>query len=589
MTHGLFIAYHTKLLVDDTLFPNSFIKRSTESTSCHIEQITSSKFLNDKCLIDTGQHIFVIEGVILNSSELFVQYHCTSLSELIPTLYATIGETFFHVLRGSFCGAFYDKQKDLLAVFNDQVGDRLLFYNTQPQNTEGYLFYSDLYLLAKHLSQQQPLSYNTSFLMQMLTYGYSPICSTIYEGIQRIAPGQYIRIEKGNITPVTYHRFTNCPNTLGEAENIAELDRLFRQAVKRALDKNEEYGYTNYLPLSAGLDSRLTCCVAHTLTNRPLHHITYSQTNYYDELIPKEIARYWHNTMHFTSLDGGNYLQQLDRVVRMTQGLVQYSGAAQALLSMDNLTGTDVGVVLTGMLGDIIINSGYTRQNPAQKYKIGEGACVPKHIDKLKNILPEDFLTRYSNRELYYIYVRGFQCANLGSPIIQQFYGESYSPFYDVDFLTFAYSIPLAMRWNYGIYDKWIQQCYPDMGQWLHNGKYKIGKRPHLISICGRVMELSDIPKRILWKLLKELHIHNFYQEKKGASMNPEDDWMENNPALRQFITGYINQNMHLFNTLPPFIRNIAQEMIHGTAMEKILLLTALSTLRQYPLSFPKE
>ncbi len=588
MTHGLFIAYHTKLLVNDTLFSNSFVKRSAEYALCHIEQITTSKFLQDKCLIDTGQHTFVIEGVVLNSLELFARYHCSTLSELVPKLYTTIGETFFHVLRGSFCGAFYDKPKDLLIVFNDQVGDHLLFYNTQPLNTGGFLFYSDLYLLAKHLSQQQPLAYDSFFLMQMLTYGYSPICNTIYKGIQRIAPGQYIRIEKGIVTQVTYHRFTNCLNTLGETENIAELDRLFRQAVKRALDKNEEYGYTNYLPLSAGLDSRMTCCVAHTLTNRPLHHITYSQTNYYDELIPKEIARYWHNTMHFTSLDGGDYLQQLDRVVRMTQGLIQYSGAAQALLSMDSLLQTDIGIVLTGMLGDIVINSGYTRNHPSQKYKIGEGACVPKHINKLKNILPKDFLTRYPNRELYYIYVRGFQCANLGSPIIQQFYGESYSPFYDVDFLTFAYSIPLEMRWNYGIYDKWIQQCYPDMVQWLHNGKYKIGERPHLISICGRVMEVSDIPKRILWKLFKELNIHNFYQEKTGASMNPEDDWMENNPALRQFITDYINQNIHLFNVFP-FIRDIAQEMTQGTATEKILLLTTLSTLLQYPLSFQKE
>ncbi len=589
MTHGLFIAYRTELLVDDTLFPSTYIKRSAESISCHIKQITTPKFHNDKLLTNNGQYIFTLEGVILNSQELLTKYHCATLSELLPTLYTEMGESFFQILRGSFCGAFYDKTKDLLVVFNDQIGDHLIFYNTQALPDGGYIFFSDLRLLAEVINTKQALTYNTSFILQLLTYGYSPICNTVYSSIQRIAPGQYIRIEQGQCTQIVYHRFNNYPNHFSEKENIAELDRLFQQAVKRALDKNETYGYTNYLPLSAGLDSRMTCCVAKKMTNKPLHYITYSQTNYYDELIPKQIAQYWHNPIHFTPLDGGNYLQQLDKVVRMTQGLVQYSGAAQVLFSMESILCNDnVGIVLTGMLGDIIINTCYTLNDPTQRYKIGDGACVPKHIYKLKDALPKDFLTIYPNRELYYIYVRGFQCANLGSPIIQQFFGGSYSPFYDVDFLTFVYSIPLKMRWNYGIYDKWILQYYPDMAQWLHNGRYKIGKRPQKITICGRLLEISEIPKRILWKLLKELHIYDFYREKKGTSMNPEDDWMKNNPALHQFITDYISQNIHLLDSFP-FIRDMAQKMTQGTAIEKILLLTILSTLRQYPLSFKKE
>ena len=65
-------------------------------------------------------------------------------------------------------------------------------------------------------------------------------------------------------------------------QNIECIDAAFRKAVERAIRKNEEYGYSHFLPLSAGLDSRMTNRIAHGLAKTPIYNITYSQTGFFD-------------------------------------------------------------------------------------------------------------------------------------------------------------------------------------------------------------------------------------------------------------------------------------------------------------------
>ncbi|MGN1240139.1 MAG: asparagine synthase-related protein [Paludibacteraceae bacterium] len=580
MMHGVFGTYHTHIISYsfDALQTN-LMHREMDTPNCHLWHYTLPKFENDKVFVNTDECIFITEGVILNDKELLEQYHHTSLVSLIPHLYQSLGETFFRVFRGSFCGVVYDIKQDLLLVYNDHIGDHLIFY-AEAEN--GFCFSSDLQVLSNALRQIKPLQHNKGFMYSLLTYGYSPLCETIYEGIWRIPAGKYLRITPNAHQLLTFHRFKNLPNTLSEQENIEHMDSLFRNAVQRVIDKNKQYHFTNYLPLSAGLDSRMTNCVAHHLSHEPIHNVTYSQSDYYDELIPKQLADYWGNEMHFRALDGGNYLDNLDETVALTQGLVQYSGASQVLDSFARLPKEQIGIVMTGMLGDIIFGTAFTELNYNQSYALGCGAYSQYHIDRLQNYIPSDFWKEYPNREIYYLYVRGCYCANLGSPLILQSLGESYSPFYDVDVLEFALSIPLKWRWDYHIYDKWILEKYPDMAQWKHNGNYTIGKRPKQVSLCGRSMERKDIPKRLTWYILKKMHIHDYYKEQVGASMNPEDFWFENNPYLQNFANTYFAENMPLLAP-EPLLEADVRDLIHKNASQKMQSLTLLATLKHFP------
>lgn len=485
------------------------------------------------------------------------------------------GETvFWATWRGSFYGVLRDEKNDTTILFNDHIGSKMLFY---AQTQKGLQWDTDLYAFARSIKAEAD---NENFLWQMLIYGYSPIGETIFKAIRRLLAGEYIYACGNKMEKRIYHRFDNTPNHLSIEANIERLDAAFRKAVTRAIRKNEECGYTHFLPLSAGLDSRMTNRVAHEIAATPIHNITYSQTGFYDETTPRELAKYWHNEMHFTPLDGGECLKNLDEVSRITSGLVHYSGASETLFGLPEEAKEKGGVFMTGMVGDIIVGTAYTARNSAQPYHVGEGAMLRGYADQLREVLPADYTQLYPNRELFYLYVRGFNCANLGSPLIHQQYGESYSPFCDVDVLEAAYSAPLEQRWGNKLYDQWILTKYPDIAQWLHNGKERIGRRSRTVSLFGRKMPIKDLPKRLFWYICKHLHIHDFYQETEGKTMTPEDTWFAQNESLREWAEKYIQANIALLDAFPE-VQKMALQLSRGNATERMQVLSLLACLRQ--------
>jgi asparagine synthase (glutamine-hydrolysing) len=485
------------------------------------------------------------------------------------------GETaFWNTWRGSFFGVLYDEKNGISLLFNDHIGSKMLFYT---QTEKGLVWDTNLYALAHSIGAKTD---NENYLWQMLIYGYSPIGETVFKQICRLQAGEYIYARGKKIEKRIYHRFDNTPNNLSIEENIERIDTAFRKAIERVIRRNEESGYTHYIALSAGLDSRMVNRVAHEITKTPIHNITYSQTGFYDEKTPKELAEYWHNEMHFTPLDGGECLMNLDEVSRITSGLLHYSGASETLYGLPEEAKKNAGIFLTGTVGDYIGGTDYTKPQNDIPYHRGEEAILHGYDSLLRQVLPADFEQLYSDREIFCYYVKSFNCVNLGSPLIQQAFGESYSPFCDVDFLEVMLSTPIQQRWNYNLYDKWIITKYPDMARWKHNGIYTIGHRPKRISLFGRAIILSDVPKRMVWFILKKLHIHDFYKQTEGKSMTPEDTWFTQNEALRLWADKYMETNMALLNDFPA-VQQKAKQFSQGNATERMQVLSLLACLRQ--------
>ena len=576
--HGIFGTYHTDYVLDFVSISKKLEKKSIELPLCKLYQHTLPKFLNDKVFYTCNKCVYILEGVILNSDQLMQTYRCKTMNDLITKMHHASGDSFFSQFRGSFCGAIYDIELDQLILYTDQIGSKNVFYSKEEN---GYVFASELKVLSDSIAKHRTLTYDEGFMYSILLYGFSPIYHTIYDGILRIPAGSYLRIKGHDLDIVRYHRFHNAPNSLSQQENIDKLDELYSQAIHRVLEKNRAYHYTNYLPLSAGLDSRMTNCVARTLTDAPICNITYSQTGYYDDIVPKQLAAYWGNKHFFQPLDGGDCLKELDTIVAMTEGLLHYSGAAESWQSFRHVNTSDVGVVLTGINGDQILNISSALQDYNTKYELGEGALIPKHLDKIEPFFPISFWKEYENKEIFYLYVRAFMFSILGSPLVQQNIGETYSPFSDVDLVEFICSIPLKYRRNYYIYDQWVIQKYPEMLKWKHNGIYTIGSRSRVIKLCGREIALKDLAKRICWKISKELHIYDFYRLREGQSMNPEDSWFEKNESLKQFANDYYKENIYRLNNYPN-IKDIASEFFKGDATEKMQVLTLLAIMKRF-------
>lgn len=554
--HGFFGSYGETVNFDLSSFDLNYIGRDYVSAPLCVHQRTHRKFIKDKVWHDTEEFCYAIEGIIFGPT--------TNLAQL----YKQYNETFPNVLRGSFSGFFYDKKKDLFLLFNDHIGDKMLFYF---EDEHGVAFASDWPILYHSLGDRCPTNINEHFCWSMLTYGYSPVYETPITAIHRLGAGEYICISNQQCRRKHYHHFSNKETTLTKQECLSRMDKLFRQAVQRVLDKNAQYGYSNYLSLSAGLDSRMSVCVTRSLNAESLHTVTYSQSGYYDQNIPEEIAKQWHCEPLFTALDGGDHLRAINQSVSLSQGLVNYSGPAQVIKGWRHVK-NDIGAVLTGMLGDIIINSRFASNQP---YYIGSGATSTRYLSQLR-----DLTFPYENEELYYLYVRGFNCANIGTLSVLQQKTETYSPFYDTDLLEFCLSIPKHWRHNYQLYDEWILSCYPQAAQWLHNGQRKIGQHPKKIVLFGRSIPLVDVPKRCFWYLCKHLRIHDFYRQEIGSSMNPEDSWLATNIQLKKTLDDYFASHLSILSSYPALLNASRDLYERGTAMEKFNVLTLLSALQ---------
>lgn len=559
--HGFFGSYSNSYEWDLSAFTiEQYIIRKYNEARLHLIQATLPKFIDDKYFYSEDGCFLAIEGV------LFV---ADAPSQAIKK-YKKGEIEFWKEWRGSFAGIFYDAREDILLIFNDHIGSKMLFY---AQEGKDILFASDLSILTNALSKKHARLLNESFAWHMLTFGYSPTAETPVSGVKRILAGQYIYICKNNLQVQTYHRFHNTKNKLSVTDNIRQTNALFEQAVQRVLDKNDQYSLRHVAALSAGLDSRMSVCVAREKTNAPIDVVTYSQTGYYDEIIPKDISNAWNCKMYFHPLDGGDYLCKVDDVNQITGSIICYAGAAQVLAGFDKILNKGTGVVLTGMIGDIVISCPWEKTGAPYS---GLGAISTNFLKYIQTST-QDLTRLFPTQELYYLYVRGFNCADLGSPLILQMTGESYSPFYDVDLLQFCMSIPQEQRYNHRLYDQWILTYHPQAANWPHNGTRQIGQHPIMCHVIGRDIPLKDVPKRLFWYVCKKLHIHNYYEEHADGSMNPMDDWYQYNPTLRKELDDYFATHISFLTSKK--LQHAASELYQkGTMMEKVLVLTLLSS-----------
>lgn len=528
--HGFFGSYKAKVTWDLSSFDDkSFVKRTHSEGDFHLTQVTLPKFLNDKYFAEIDDCFLATEGVLFEADK----------PEEAIAQYRNGETTFWNSWRGSFAGVLYDSKTDTLLVFNDHIGSKMLFWY---QKDKEFYLSSDLFELA-HTAGLSRMS--TSFMHRILAFGYSNNDATIVEGIHRLGAGQMLTCQNGNVEVKQYYSFDNTPTHFNEQETLDETDRCFRQAIKRIIDKNEEYGLKQFYPLSGGLDSRMVQIVMRQLTSRPITNFTYSQTGHYDHLLPEKIADFLGNEWLFLPLDGGNYLTQIDAITQATQGLVNYNGPSEIYYCSTQFDWRDVGVVATGVNGDNIFS------------------------------VETDYV-----HEIGRLYSLSFAGNGLGSPLVLQQHTETYSPFCDVDVLNYVLHIPLSKRWNYHFYDKWILRYYPDATQWDHKGE-QIGHRRIVLPIMGRNIPLLDIPKRITFAILKRLHIYNGYQMEMGVSMNPYDSWMRSNPNLRKALYSYYEKNKHLLTPYPSIQEKARIIMREGRVYDQCAVLTILSAIRQ--------
>nr|WP_321353565.1 asparagine synthase-related protein [uncultured Draconibacterium sp.] len=526
------------------------------------------KFDADNFVIENHLYEILIKGVSFN----FTTLDATTNFRLFVNEYQQKGIEYLNSLRGSLCGSIYDKIKKEYIVFTNHIGDQKLYY---AETANSIYIGSDLFELASSLRKESvKLNLNLNAAYSLLSFGYLIDNATLVSEIKRIPAGHYLYIDQnGNSQLLKYFELNNQPDSVSNDDDLVdELDNLFKKAVKREFEKDILYGFKHFSSISGGLDCRMTNWVAKKLGYNNVTTYTFSQYGYLDMSIAHEIAAYLGYEWIFKSLDPGDYLTNIDEMVRLTNAQITYSGSAHAQSMIKLLNLTDFGIIHSGQLGDVTIGT----YSPLHAYRPASASNVKamsrRFVDKV-----EVNWADYKNQELATYEIRGFNGILTGNFIFQP-YTEVASPFLDIDFLNFCFSIPAEKRAYHQIYKKWILKKYPQAAQFKWESiDAKIDEK--ILHIRGKAVPFSKLARfiynGIFYRLGKPVDgTHSAF------NMNPFDYWYKTNNNLSKIFNNHFNDNIHLVqdNELQRDCELLFQQ---GAVIEKMQVLTLLSAIKQ--------
>ncbi|MCI1779357.1 MAG: hypothetical protein LKI53_05300 [Bacteroidales bacterium] len=531
-----------------------------------------NKFEGDNVDYNNSEYFVMFCGVSLNKKDLLCKYGLDkdSWSRYFINSYEKEGETFFYEIKGTFCGAFYDKVQKKWILFSDHIGSKAVYY----AEYKDYYFISNNYVdLMKYMREKgSSFTLNEFSAYLLLTYGYTFEELTITNEIKRIMIGKYVVIENSRLLMKDFYKLKENHIKIEENDAIKEIDKRFRHALKQAFEKDNEYGYKHVANLSGGLDSRMTVWVAHEIGYTNQLNITFSQSGYLDEKIARAIAVDLKHEWIFKALDNGSFLTDVDNVTKITGGNVLYYGLAHGLSLYKYLNWKNLGILHSGQLGDVILSSSFSSDNDDEnKNRLGLGAYSTALLDRVSDY---EFRGDYGNLDIFKIFIRGFYGANQGLKDIMRF-TETYSPFYDIDFMDFVLSLPVKMRYNHYIYKKWILKEYPQAASYIWEKEKVPVNYPFWINLGGRKLPLKEIPV----KILSRLGISKYGANNKN-NMNPLDYWYRTNNDLTFFLDTYFNDNIGLLSAYPELKHDCENLYFNHTATEKNQVISLLSACK---------
>lgn len=206
--------------------------------------------------------VLVFNGEIYNYRQLRTElsqaghhFRTQGDSEVLLHGYEEWGEKLPEHLRGMFAFAIWDEKEGRLFAARDPFGIKPFYYTLQ----DGcFVFASEIKGILPHPAYQKKL--NLEALEQYLSFQYSALDQTFFEGIWQLRPGHFLKYEKnGKVSLQQYFVPTLQPekeeteNRKGEDAWTDELDRVIKDSVKAHMAADVEVGSF----LSGGVDSSL--------------------------------------------------------------------------------------------------------------------------------------------------------------------------------------------------------------------------------------------------------------------------------------------------------------------------------------------
>nr|WP_302020433.1 asparagine synthase (glutamine-hydrolyzing) [uncultured Acetatifactor sp.] len=242
---------------------------------------------------EDGDKRLVFNGEIYNFQELRLQllkaghrFSTQGDSEVLLHGYEEWGEKLPEHLRGMFAFAIWDEKEQTLFAARDPFGIKPFYYTV---SDDGFIFASEIKGILPHPSYRKKM--NPEALEQYLSFQYSVLENTFFQGIRQLLPGHFLTYKKGDtsLSPKRYFLPELIPEPSAGQKTAKEwvdrLDQVVSESVKAHMIADVEVGTF----LSGGVDSSL---IASEFTGSKTFTVGFgSEDGHYNEIpLARELA-----------------------------------------------------------------------------------------------------------------------------------------------------------------------------------------------------------------------------------------------------------------------------------------------------------
>ena len=281
------------------------------------------------------------------------RFSTKSDTEVLVHLYEQFGPAMVSRLRGMFAFAIWDAKREELYIARDHTGIKPLSYRVLP---EGLIFGSEL----RSLWVAEPSAYRVSSaaVTQFLAFGYIPAPATIFEGVQKLPPGHFMRWSKS--AGLRLERYWSPPDP--DPSNVDEpaLVEGIRTRLNAAVVSHLESEVPLGAFLSGGLDSSTVVALMsrHAAGRVKTFSIGFAEAAFDESAAARSIANEF-DTTHTELIVRPDVEGIFETVVESFDEPFADSSAIPTLL-VAQLARQHVTVALSGDGGDELFG-GYTR------------------------------------------------------------------------------------------------------------------------------------------------------------------------------------------------------------------------------------
>ncbi len=242
---------------------------------------------------EDGDKRLVFNGEIYNFQELRLQllkaghrFSTQGDSEVLLHGYEEWGEKLPEHLRGMFAFAIWDEKEQTLFAARDPFGIKPFYYTV---SDDSFIFASEIKGILPHPSYRKKM--NPEALEQYLSFQYSVLENTFFQGIRQLLPGHFLTYKKGDtsLSPKRYFLPELIPEPSAGQKTAKEwvdrLDQVVSESVKAHMIADVEVGTF----LSGGVDSSL---IASEFTGSKTFTVGFgSEDGHYNEIpLARELA-----------------------------------------------------------------------------------------------------------------------------------------------------------------------------------------------------------------------------------------------------------------------------------------------------------